>query len=487
MFTIGWSQCDLTPDRPVLLAGQFHARVSEGVMDPVTATALAIESAPPGAPPERAVLVSCDLVAIPDGLRDAVRARVARLVPELGPTDVILNATHTHTAPDLRVESDSLQTGGGTVPVALGVELPAMPPKEYADFAARRIAETVAAAWSARAPTAFAYGLGHAVVGRNRRITYYSGETRMYGKTHDPLFSHVEGGEDHSVNVMAFWRGPRLTGLVVNVPCPSQVSEQAYQLSADYWHETRVELRRRLGAELFILPQNSATGDQSPHILINKAAEERMWRLAGRSQRQEIALRIADAVTGVLPLIEKERADAPVFKRRAAVVELARRDLTEQDVAEALAEAAKAREQLAAALRDLAADPAKRQQPRWYVAVTAAHRRVKWNEGVAERFARRKTQPRLPVEFHVLRLGDAAVATNPFEYYLDFGLQIKARSPAVQTFLVQHTGSGTYCPTLRATAGKSYGALPASTPVGPEGGRELVEHSVAALKDLWKG
>ena len=35
-FFIGWALADITPDKPVLLSGQFHARISEGIMDPVT-------------------------------------------------------------------------------------------------------------------------------------------------------------------------------------------------------------------------------------------------------------------------------------------------------------------------------------------------------------------------------------------------------------------------------------------------------------------
>ena len=42
---IGWASADLTPDGPVVVAGSSRARVSEGVLDPVTATALAIEFA----------------------------------------------------------------------------------------------------------------------------------------------------------------------------------------------------------------------------------------------------------------------------------------------------------------------------------------------------------------------------------------------------------------------------------------------------------
>lgn len=481
---VGWASADLTPDRPVLLSGQFHARVSEGVLDPVTATALALESADGG----RGILVSCDLMAIADGVRDAVREQLRLLAPELAPTDIFLNATHTHTAPETRVEADARTLGGGFASAGqVGVELEVMTPAEYAAFAARRVAEAAAAAWASRAPGGMSFGLGQAVVGHNRRVSYDTGETRMYGKTDDPHFSHIEGYEDHTVNVLALWDAAgRLTGLVVNLACPSQVSEHLFQISADYWHDTREELRRRLGPDIFILAQNSAAGDQSPHLQLYRKAEERMWRLAGRTQRQEIAVRIADAVEGMLPFIRQEIDLAPVLLHRVETVSLSRRPLTEADVAEAQAEAARFREEYEQLRRELEAHPEKRETPRWYVSITCAYRRMKWNEGVAERFTRQQTEPTAPFEIHALRLGEVAIATNPFEYYLDFGLQIKARSRATQTFLVQHVGAGTYVPTFRAIAGKSYGAVPASTPIGPEGGKELVEWTVAAINGMWE-
>ena len=210
-----------------------------------------------------------------------------------------------------------------------------------------------------------------------------------------------------------------------------------------------------------------------------------MMRLAGRSERQEIAVRIADAVTATLPLIEKEPIQTPLLRHRVETVELLRRKLSEDDVREAMADADEARARYETLRADLDAHPEQRDQPRWYVKITECYRRMKWFEGVKTRYELERTQPRLPVELHVLRIGDVAMATNPFEYYLDFGVQIKARSPAVQTFVVQLAGGGTYVPTERAIAGRSYGAVPASTPVGPEGGRELVEWTVAAIDALW--
>lgn len=41
---IGWAQTSITPDRPVFHSGQIYPRVSQYVHDPVTATALALES-----------------------------------------------------------------------------------------------------------------------------------------------------------------------------------------------------------------------------------------------------------------------------------------------------------------------------------------------------------------------------------------------------------------------------------------------------------
>ena len=481
---IGWAQTDITPDQPVQLDGQHYARISEGVLDPVTATALALSS---GKEPASAViLVSSDLVTASDSLRDAVRKRVAAALPELSSDCVILNATHTHTAPTARLESDAQKLYGASI-VKDEIELPVMNPADYIDWAAERIADAVIEAWRARGPGAVAFGLGHAVVGRNRRMTYNDGVSRMYGDTSTDDFRHVEGYEDHSVNLLATWNADgTLTGLVVNVPCPAQVTETLFEISADYWHDTRVELRRRFGEKLFVLPQCSVAGDQSPHVLWDKTAEERMLRLSGRTLRQQIAVRIADAVDGILPHIAAERKDDPVLLHRSESVALARRRLSEADVREALAAAEPHRLEYERLMRELETHPEQREERRWYVPITGAYRQWRFFSNVKFRFDLERSRPRLPVEVHVFRVGDVAIATNPFEYFLDFGVRIKTRSPAVQTFLVQLAGAGSYVPTERALAAKGYGAAPAGTPVGPEGGSELAEATLTLLDDLWK-
>ena len=483
---IGWSQKEITPPQLVLIRGQFHARVSEGVRDPLTVTALALESVVDGVPRDHVVMVSCDLIAISDALRDAVRDRIGAGPPAaagLDPAKVFLNATHTHTGPEISPVGEA--RAGSSVDV--GVELEVMDVAEYVRFAADRIAEAVAEAWTQRSIGGISWGIGHAVVGYNRRWHNRDGVATMYGDTRSPGFSHIEGYEDHSVNLLFTWdEARRMTGVVVNLACPAQVSEAEYTISADYWHETRQALRRRFGDALFVLPQCSPAGDQSPHPIYNKAALERMLALKGRTRREEIAERIAAAASEVAAWMDRCIEWDPVLRHRCEEVGLPRRLVTEEELEAARKESEAWRERYEALKREMEKDPAARTRPRWYVDITRAYRRARWFERVAARREAQRDDPTIPVEVHVVRLGDVAFATNPFEYYLDFGIQIKAQSKAGNCFLVQLAGNGTYLPTERAAAAAGYGAVPASTVVGPPGGRLLAERTVALINALWE-
>jgi hypothetical protein len=86
-----------------------------------------------------------------------------------------------------------------------------------------------------------------------------------------------------------------------------------------------------------------------------------------------------------------------------------------------------------------------------------------------------------------MRLGDVALATNPSELFLDFGLRMKARSRAELTFLIELAcGEGDYLPTPKAVAAGGYGAEIASNLVGWDGGQTLVDRTVALINSLFQ-
>ncbi len=56
---------------------------------------------------------------------------------------------------------------------------------------------------------------------------------------------------------------------------------------------------------------------------------------------------------------------------------------------------------------------------------------------------------------HIVRIGNCAFSTNPFELYIEYGMRIKARSKAEYTFTAQLTeASGGYLPTPFAVRAK---------------------------------
>ncbi|HOI55460.1 MAG TPA: hypothetical protein PLP01_09450, partial [Phycisphaerae bacterium] len=69
---VGWAQADLTPAETVSLRGQFYSRLSEGVLDPLSATVLVLDSGQ-----DQAVFVGSDNVGLPDSFCEQVRAGLA--------------------------------------------------------------------------------------------------------------------------------------------------------------------------------------------------------------------------------------------------------------------------------------------------------------------------------------------------------------------------------------------------------------------------
>ena len=91
-----------------------------------------------------------------------------------------------------------------------------------------------------------------------------------------------------------------------------------------------------------------------------------------------------------------------------------------------------------------------------------------------------------PMEAHIITLGPVAFASNQFELFQDFQHRIQARSPYIQTFIVQlaaqpEVNNGTYLPTERALEGRGFGASIYDNLVTPEAGQILVEETVNAL------
>jgi hypothetical protein len=475
---IGWAAGDVTPEGKCTLCGQFHTRVSDTVQDRLSATALALETADGT---ERSILMSLDSVWVSDYVRAGFDRELARRLPEVAPERVLISATHTHTAPT--------QTSWFAVDeTALGAGV--MTPKQYSDTLIGRLVDIAVEAWQARAPGFVGWGFGHAVIGLNRRACYRDRTAVMYGPTDNSQFMNLEGHENHGVDLLFTFDAQRtLTGVVVNVACPSQCTEGANFISADYWHDTREELRQRHGSGLFVLPQCGAGGDQSPHLMLDRRAEERMFRLKGllpetggdfnMAQRREIALRIAAAVDDVLPAARKDMRDAVALAHVRVRLPLPLRVMTPADQAEARFRIAHYTARVE--------DHRRRGTDPLDVDYSSCTMQVCYYQQALARHEAAQSPDRnlLPVDLHIVRIGDVAICSNRFEFLLDFGERIKARSHALQTFVVQLAGEGMYLAPARSEEGGGYGAWYASVSHGSDSGDRIVEETVTRINALF--
>jgi hypothetical protein len=106
-------------------------------------------------------------------------------------------------------------------------------------------------------------------------------------------------------------------------------------------------------------------------------------------------------------------------------------------------------------------------------------------KAVIARFELQKKVAVFDMELAVIRIGQTVFVSNPFELYLDYGHRIKARSSAQQTFVVQLCGGyGGYLPSKRAEQLGGYGGLIINGKVGSDGGKILVDETVASIRDV---
>ena len=464
---VGGASADITPNKPASLHGQMKLRIATEADTPIAANVIALESRSQDGASDAAVMVSCDLVLVPEFLVGKVRKATHKRLPDFDLDKMFLNATHTHTAPVVELGEYQIPQDG------------VMQVDEYCNFAAERIASAIEKAWTNRAPCSFTWGIGFAAVAENRRAIYADGHAEMYGTTDRPDFRGLEGYVDHSVGSLFFWNQKgKLIAAAVNVVCPSQEVEGQSRFNADYWHPVRERLRKRYGADLVILGWPGAAGDMSPHEMLGKGPAhvpmapgddrlldgpaERMRRLRKLSRLDDIAAKIEAAVCETYETVKDERRSDVMFSHKVATMNLPHRLVTDAEYAEVKAAIAK-------------------DNPTQMMA--------SWQRAIINRYESQKDHPHptSSERIHVLRIGDAAICTSSLELFTDYGIQIKARSRANQTFVIQLCDGGPICyvPTERAVRGGGYSAVVQSCLIGPEGGQMLVDRTVEAISSLW--
>lgn len=481
---IGWASTSITPDRPVLMLGQMYHRVSEYVRDPITATALALDNAD-----AQAVLVSLDMTEPPTQLEPELRTRLKGLAG-LDYDSISFSVTHTHNSSDFDTDflrDDNERAFGSDILPVIEMGEEVLRGEEARAFLLERLEDLITRAWTQRSEGGISFAHDYAAVGFNRRPVFEKDgerQTVMYGDCSQDSFTGFEGGTDTGIDMLYTWdMHGRLTGAVVNVPCPAQVYELHRFLSADYWAPTRTEIRAALG-NIYILPLCGAAGDLAPIDLVRISRDNQKALREWGGQTKEvfrnfdmtrecrgIAMRISDAVKRGLRTAEGEIDYTPQFAHRTLRLQLPLRRVTEEEYREAAAEVSRLKRVFSKA------------HPMTMEDVVRSFE----TQGVVLRYELQQRTRVFDCLCHVIRLGGIAIATNPFELFHDYGQRMKARATPRQLFIAQlSNGIGGYLPTSQAIGGGSYSSKAASTFCGPEGGDMLVEETLRTINALFE-
>ena len=452
-------EVDITPDKPVSLRGQFNLRVAKPseAETPLKANIIVLQTRNKGKIDDEAIMVSCDLINFPPGLLSELRKETKKLLPELNPKKIFASSTHTHTAPETDVRR--------TVPDG------APNPRTYVKLLTKRIAVGIAKAYRGLKPGSLSWGLGHAVVAYNRRAAYLDGKSALYGVTDHPDFKGFEDEAYHGVPILYFFNETgKLIALAVNVWCPAQVVETRRRINADFWDSVRSNLRQKLGDKLVVLGWCGPAGDQSPHMLQHQlSAEARMMKLRGLSLLEEVGRRISKTVLDVYEVVKKDKHSKVKLINQEQTINLPFRQITETEF-----------KRISASYEKLTAKLKKHPEK-----AKNLNNRLKWYGRALKRYKDQDKKTTFPIELHVLRIGDVAICTNPFELFTQYGIRMINRSRASLTIPIQLAGSGTYLPTKEAVTGGSYSAIAETCPIGPKGGKVLVDETVKEINKLW--
>lgn len=468
---VGWAVEDITPVGSVSLFGQYYERISEYVESQLEITACAIESVDENGSYEQAIMVSMDVALISRVLQDSLKNIIEKLLPDFDVRKLFLNTTHTHSAPNPDVNSD------------------------YGKLLLDKLSKVVIAAWNNRELAGISRGLGYAVVGHNRRVQYADGTAEMYGATDRADFIGLEGPSDSGVGMVFCWdKNDNITGIIMNVSCPAQVTEAKNYISADYWSEVRKQLKKKFSKDIYVLAQCGAAGDISPRDLPQgyKAGEPNMWDIPGII---EIGKRLLQTVEAVYTEAKKTIQKKVFFKHIVKDINIPTRIVSNEEYGEAskISTEIHSREPLDPNSPDTAwnrflkeiSENEKIMRYGPWDNKNSDYGVIRKKDAVLEQYKTQEKFPVLRTELHIIRLGEVAIASNPFELFVDYGLRIKGRSKAKQTFIVQL--SGDYCdylPTIRALQGGGYSAM--ANMVGPIGGNVLVNETVELINSLWE-
>jgi len=453
---VGVAETDITPPVGFPIAGYYHERLADGVVDPLKAKAIVFRDTT-----TEAALVVCDLIGIATDLSRAVRQRASEKTG-IPAANIVITATHSHTAPDYMKELFLKLGNEGQEPLR----------SAYIEKLINGPVEAIVKAHAAAKPAALECGSATQTtpVSFNRRSVMRDGSVRTWVSHDNPDVVRTAGPIDPEIALLAVRDADgKPLGILSNFALHLD-TVGGMKWSADYPFFIEQTLRKATGSEVVSIFGTGCCGDIN-HV--NPRSKE-------RNKADVIGNSIGESIQKQLGQLKRlERADLVVKSR---CVRLPLQDATQEEVANSIKilDAAKRKEKVeflehVTAYKKLILDQLRHRESH---ANTAEH--ITW--GLSRSLA--GIGETLPVDVTVITLGsDVAIVCLPGEVFVELGLAIKQGSPFRTTLVIELANhvETIYVPHRAAYAGGSYEVT--NSNLQPGAGEMLVETALSLLRE----
>ena len=392
------ASANITPPLGTRIPGGFRPRYAENVDDELFAKAVVIDNGT-----TRIAIVTCDLIAIPEKVADAAKARIADRC-DIPAAHVMVNATHTHTA------------------VAIADLLGVDEDPGYTEWVSLKIADAVElAVWRLKPARVGFASVNEERITFNRRWHMKDGTVRFNPGIENPDLVEPTGTIDPELTMMyveATDDGTPISA-VANFSLHYIGTDNSNALSADYFGHFDRRMKRYLGDTCISLLWNAASGQ----INNTDFSGRTKWTASGHQQ----AVKMANVLAGhfIVEMQLMEMHETLDLSGDLATLTFQRKEITAEDL--------KVAEQVLSVPQGTY-DAYETGPFSWVVGQPIPQALVDVYAHECQRLAKLPTQMTAPVQ--VIRLGEAAIVALPGEVFVETGMNIKAKSDANPTFLV---------------------------------------------------
>ncbi len=412
----GFAERDITPDIGMEVPGNYGKSYHRSFHDPCKVRAAVFDDGK-----QRMAVVGVDLLFISRHIVTEARAEIQKRCGIL-PAGVLIGASHSHSSGPIGMGEPGDYDNASPLVRSLATEKSIVSNPGYTALLKRQIVEAVVDADGARVDGRLAVGFGQEdQVSFNRRLRMKNGLTFSHPGVGNPDILGYAGPIDPQVGVVGVWdmRGT-LLGCLVNFSCHATTSPGG--ISANWIWAMQQTLRGATGdASLPVVFLQGACGDVTQVDNLakfqNPAAEDWCQLVGGRvgAEAYKTLLLIRRGATNHIPLDVRQRVWS--IKRRAPTPEKVKR-----------------------ALELVQRDPKATDVTEW----TFAKETVLLDALMTSR-------PEVEVEVQALQIGPLVLVSNPAEYFVQYGLDIKRGSKFPFTFPVElANGCVGYVPTEEA-------------------------------------